>query len=138
MNLRWQEPGSVDHELIWGGIALVGLVVLALVPVNELMEGAGYRCPFHAVTGLPCPTCRGTRALAAMGSFDLRRGFSLNPLVAAGWCGAVLFAPYALFVSLSGRKRLRPCGVSRRQSRAFALVLVCVVVANWAYLLARC
>jgi len=137
VKLQWQEPGSVDHELIWGSIALLGLAAFTLLPVDRIMGGTGYRCPFHAVTGLPCPTCGGTRALVAMGSFDFARGFRLNPLVAAGWCGAVLFVPYALFVWVFGRRRLRVAGVSRRQSRVLAALFVCVVLANWAYLLAR-
>jgi len=120
VKLQWQEPGSVDHELIWGSIALAGLIAFTALPVERVMSGTGYCCPFHAVTGLPCPTCGGT-----------------NPLVAAGWCGAVLFVPYALFVWVFGRKRLRITGVTRRQSRVLAILFVCVALANWAYLLAR-
>jgi hypothetical protein len=137
MRLQWQEPGSVDHELIWGSIALAGLIAFTVLPMDRIMGSTGYRCPFRAVTGLPCPACGGTRALVAMGSFDLSRGFALNPLVATGWCFAVFYVPYALFVGLFRRRRLRVTGVGRRQDRVLALLLVCVMLANWAYLLAR-
>lgn len=136
MKLQWKQRGTVDHELIWGSIALVGLVACAVLPVDRIMDTAGYRCPFRTIAGVRCPTCRGTRTLAAMGSLKFREGFALNPLVAVGWGCAVLYVPYALFVSLCGTRRLRVTGLSVRQRRATAAVVVCVVLANWVYLIA--
>lgn len=132
MRVEWRQPGAVNHELIWGSIAVLLLLAFATLPVDELMWRAGYRCPFRAITGLPCPTCGGTRAWMALGSLKFREGFALNPLAAAGWCAALLYAPYALFVAASGGRRLRVTGVSAGQRRAVAVFVACLVAANWA------
>ena len=136
MRLVWQRRGSVDHELIWGSVALVIVVGAALVPVDRIMGLAGYVCPFRAVTGLPCPFCYGTRAFVAMGSLRFREGFALNPLAALLWFGAVLWVPYALVACVFDTKRLRVTGVTDRQRRAAVLVLALLVAGNWVYLVA--
>jgi len=133
MELRWAERGHVDHELIWGSIALLGIVAAAVVPVDLI----GLRCPFLALTGLPCPTCGGTRAMAAMSHLRFADGFRLNPLVAAGWVCGVLFVPYAAVVCLAGRRRLRVTDVTDRQRRVIALVVLGLVLGNWAFVILR-
>lgn len=56
------------------GLALVaaGAVPFALAPVVHAGDGLDLACPFLAVTGVPCPLCGGTRAvaLAAQGDPD--------------------------------------------------------------------
>ncbi len=135
MRIELRESGSVDHELIWSLVALSVLIAAAALPMDQMLQVAGYRCPFRALTGLPCPTCRGVRTLVAMGSLDVAAGFRLNPLVAAGWCGAVLFVPYALFVSLTGRRRVRIVEIKLLERRAVKAGFALLVALNWAYLI---
>src|SRR5437867_1234411 len=47
-------------------------------------------CPFHALTGLPCPTCGTTRALAALCTGHLAAALAWNPLAAAAAVSCVL------------------------------------------------
>ena len=35
-------------------------------------------CPFHAVTGIPCPGCGMTRAMLSMGQLKLKQAFEYN------------------------------------------------------------
>jgi len=135
MKVALQRRGSVDHELIWGSIALALLASAALVPVDRVMGLAGYVCPFKTITGLPCPFCYGTRAFVAMGSLRFSEGFALNPLAALAWLGALLWVPYALFACVFDTRRLRVTDVSDRERRVFALVLGFFVAANWVYLI---
>lgn len=137
MRLQWKDRGSVDHELLWGSIALLIIASAAVLPVVGLADRAGLRCPLRVLTGLPCPTCGGTRAVAAMGRLRFAEGIALNPLVAAAWFGAVLFLPYAAVACLLGRKRLRMADVTDRQRRAVALLALCLLLANWGYVIAR-
>ena len=133
MKLRWLECGSVDHELIWGSIALLLIVAAALVPLDRL----GLRCPLRVVAGLPCPTCGGTRAFCAMSRLHFAEGFAWNPLAAAGWVCAALFVPYAAVVCVLGRRRLRVIDVTNGQRRAIALLVLLALLANWAYVIAH-
>lgn len=135
MKMQWAERGSVDHELIWGSVALVVLVASAFLPLDRMMDRAGYRCPFRTMTGLPCPTCRGTRTLVAMGSLRFREGFLLNPMVAAGWAVALVYVPYALLACLCGGRRLRITDVSARQRLVLGILLVCVGLGNSVYMI---
>jgi len=68
---------------------LAAAVLLLLFPPERY---AFYpRCPIFEATGLLCPGCGGTRALAALLRGDLSGAWRLNPLVvsllpcAAGW-----------------------------------------------------
>ena len=136
MRLQFKQPGHVDHELIWGLVAAVGLAASVMLPVDRLLAGAGYRCPFRAIAGIPCPTCGATRAAVAMGSLDVRRAFALNPLVAVGWWAAALFVPYAAVVVLWRRDRLRLADVTARDANVLRALVIGVVLANWAYVIA--
>jgi len=49
----------------------------------------------------------------------------------------VLFLPYAAVACLLGRKRLRMADVTDRERRIVALLALCVLLANWAYVIAR-
>jgi hypothetical protein len=135
MKLQLTRPAGVDHELIWGLVAAAFLAVSVLLPVDRLLEGSGYRCPFRALLGVPCPTCGGTRAVAAMGRLEFGRGFAANPLVALAWCGAVLFVPYAAVVVVGGMRRIRLTGLSARDRLLLRALAVGALLTNWAYLI---
>lgn len=39
-----------------------------------------YRCPFYLITGIPCPSCGMTRAVAAALHLDFKKAFEYHPL----------------------------------------------------------
>ena len=79
--LGWSDPG-------WS-LLVVGLVAWAAVvflrPVLALLP----RCPFHAITGLPCPTCGVTRAALALARGDVSAALGLQPLFVLAGCAAL-------------------------------------------------
>jgi hypothetical protein len=69
------------------GVFLFGAAVLVLFPPERY--GFYPRCPFFETTGLLCPGCGGTRAVAALLRGDFVRAWKLNPLI-------VSLIPFAL------------------------------------------
>lgn len=84
------------------GALLAGIAVAgahALLGVDpELAARLLPPCPFHAASGLPCPGCGMTRALAALASFELREALVLHPLAPAvpALAGALAVRPRLL------------------------------------------
>ena len=73
-------------------VALVGFIAVAFMPIEGLGHSFDF-CPIHRATGLPCPGCGMTRAMAAVsqGHFDLALG--ANPFV-------VMVGPFLLLLAL--------------------------------------
>lgn len=54
------------------------------------------KCPWHALTGLDCPSCGSTRALHHMMHGELARGLEFNPMAPVLWIlAAMLIVVYA-------------------------------------------
>jgi len=70
-----------------------------------------------------------------MGSLQLVKALSLNPLAAALWLLMLLFVPYALCAALFNTRRLRITAVRPREKHAAAVILLLLVLANWVYLI---
>ena len=103
-------------------IALIAIAALvALVPIEVVPH---FACPMKTLTGLPCLTCGGTRAMFALGRLDPMAALRFNPLVTVG-----AFA-FAIYVAI--RLIRRP--VELRWSRATMIAAATAAVANWAYL----
>ena len=132
------DPARVSREdgavwaLLAGGGAAAAVAVARFAPGLAAFLPA---CPFRALTGLPCPTCRTTRALLALAAG--------HPLAAAAWSPlAVLAVLAALGAGLWGLGRLAAPGWLPRPSRAVGSEVVwaraagVLVLLNWAYLLA--
>lgn len=118
-------------ERLWGPLLAGAFAMLAAAPQALLPP---VTCPLRRFTGLPCPTCGGTRALMALRRLDLTGALALNPLVTIAALGALLYLAHAAAV-LAGRRaplRLELATPGRRV--AFAAALAGAVVANWTYL----
>src|SRR5688572_13957974 len=89
-------------------------------------------CRFHALTGVPCPTCGGTRAVAQALHGDLLGAFAASPLVFA----AVLLAASALLLRALTARRLH-LRLERGEGVLAWTVAGALVAAHWAYLVAR-
>ncbi len=128
--------GSGEEATVWallaGGGAAGALAVARFAPGLAALLPS---CPFRALTGLPCPTCRATRALLALAAG--------HPLAAAAWSPlAILAVLAALAAGLWGLGRLvaptwfaRPWPAAGREI-VWARAAAVAVLLNWAYLLA--
>ena len=95
--------------------------LVATVPIEVLPH---FACPMKSITGLPCMTCGGTRAVFALGRLEMMTALRFNPLV------TVLAVGVATYVVTSViRRPWRP-----RWSLASKVTMVVAAVANWAYL----
>lgn len=85
-----------------GAVALLAIVVgLAILRTHAPTDSSFYpKCTLYQWTGLHCPGCGGTRALAALSHGRLWEAIRFNPLLILG--GPVIFA-----VVLNQRRRER-------------------------------
>ncbi len=120
--------GERQIGLLWGAVALALLLLVPFVPA--LATGLP-PCFFRRLTGVPCPTCGGTRAALALAHGDLAGALAANPLVTLGLAvllvGGLLDGALALF---GGGVRI-PSRLSGWLRAAFILVLA----ANWFWLI---
>lgn len=129
--IRFGAAAAPPLGAIFGGIGVIAAASAAVFRLDLLPFSV---CFFKAFTGLPCPTCGGTRALACLAHLDVSSAFAMNPLVSAG---AFVIAAWALAdLLLLPRRRavvieLRPGLASVVRGTAVALL-----AANWVYLVA--
>ena len=111
--------------------AICAGLTIALRPLWIAGSGLLPRCPWHAVTGWPCPGCGSTRAIVHLLNGDALGALAHNPLVASG---ALLFVLGGLiapaWLLCGGRAVSIGAGPGRRVRAAAAAV----VLANWAWL----
>lgn len=130
-----RDPRAVPFPLVFGAVGIFCAAAAAiLLRFPEAMLPIPLRCPFLALTGLPCPTCRGTRALAALAGGDLSRAFLLNPLVTTTALGAGAAAAASLWRRWTHRPALR-CTLSRLEEIALRASVATAVALNWIYLM---
>ena len=119
MNELAQEKLS-QRAILWGGLAITGTVGLVLCAQFALSQGFALPCMFLSVTGIPCPTCGSTRALAALGQLDVLAAVRLNPLFVTSMA--------CVPVAAVGWKRITKMGTG------FWVCLAGLVLLNWGYL----
>jgi hypothetical protein len=125
-------PQGVHHEAIWGPLAILGLLAARFFPFDLISLGA---CPWRALSGVPCPTCGGTRALMELTRLDVAGALQMNPLVALAGLAAAVYAVHALGVLLLGRRRWRPDISSPQVLPMVRVGVVAALLLNWAYLM---
>jgi len=130
--MTWRPPDREDRQVaaLWAVCAGLALLFRPL-----WLAGAGLAppCPWHELTGWPCPGCGTTRALVRLLHADLSGALALNPLaacaVAAFLAGGVV-APVWL---ACGGPALR---FASRPRLAWIVAFAAVFLANWAWLFA--
>lgn len=117
----------------WAPAALFG-VVLAIVLSAHLSSAVNFqlpKCGLKAATGVPCPTCGGTRALRALALFDVSGALKWNPIVTVAALASL--AIFILWITLPTEKFRE---LQRRlQSKPFALFAIVALIANWIYVI---
>jgi hypothetical protein len=131
--VSWRAPGREARQvaLLWGAAALSTAV---LVPLLVAFSPFYPRCPFHVLTGLPCPSCGATRAGLALLRGRPLEALAFNPLATLAevvfLAGGVL-APVWLWAG--GKVPVLP----RALPLWARVAAVAVILANWAWLIAN-
>lgn len=112
----------------------VGLVASASAWLFTRFGLSSPSCLFRDLSGYPCPSCGGTRALRAMVTGDFRRAFLVNPLAVLLMLSGLIAVLYAAGVVLFGIPPWRP-KLGRAGVMALRLLVVAALLANEWYLL---
>ena len=130
--LAFEAPrGALPLGGIFGGFAALGCVAVGLLGLDHL----GFTvCIFRLTTGVPCATCGATRAFGRLFRLDLAGALLMNPLVTLGTLGLLAWGAVDL-VLLPTRRALR-LGVAPAWQASVRVLVVVLVVLNWAFLVA--
>lgn len=112
---------------------LSGFSVLVAAWTYPLWGGAVViPCLLRELTGIPCPTCYGTRALLAAATGDWSTALRFNPLIGFGGIGLFIYLPWTAGTVVGDwpRPRLSPAATVKLAWFGVGLGLV-----NWAYLI---
>jgi hypothetical protein len=129
--LRLRAAEAPPLGAIFGGILLLAAGATALLGLARLPFPV---CVFKAVSGIPCPTCGSTRALACLAQLDFAGAFAMNPLAAAG---AFVVGAWALLdLALLPQQRALALELRPALGRAARVAAVLALALNWVYLIA--
>jgi ascorbate-specific PTS system EIIC-type component UlaA len=125
---------EVDHERLWLSVALAGAALVVLWVAAGHEELPRVICPFRHLTGIPCFTCGGTRAVLALTRGDVRAAFLWNPLVAISAIAALAWLVYAAIVTTLRAPRLR-VRLAERDRFVFRAAAWTAITGNWVFLI---
>jgi hypothetical protein len=132
MSIRLQryDPSSAIH-IVWGPMAFMFLVAAGMY---KGLIGLLPRCIFHELTGIPCLTCGATRSAVSLSGFDLISSLMYNPLVPLFFIGVMALSLTA-FAGVVFNKSLK-LELTPVQRKSIRITVICLIVANWVYLVA--
>lgn len=129
LEIRNSRPAEPVH-MVWGPIAVLFIVTAGFL--KNFAQGLPV-CIFHEITGLPCPTCGGTRSLIALSQFDLVSSFMFNPLVPLFAIGLIIFS--LLFFAGAATKRSVKVGLTQRGKKIIRYTVIALIAINWVFLI---
>ena len=124
-------PTALVAACGWLALTIIATALLRASPHAHPVD----LCAFHAVTGLPCPTCGSTRALlAALDGRLLAVGvvaaLQFNPLVII----TAIVAPIWVTLRLTWGRNVPPTCTVRTQ-RVQAAGIIALIAANWVWVI---
>ena len=136
MRLLWRgrSANKPDHELIWLAFSAASIAGGAAWLALALPWP---RCPFFAVTGLPCVSCGATRSAIAFLHGDCLSASRWNPLAFVAFCALIAFDLYAAIVLVGRMPRLRIVDWTITEKNAMRIMVISLLALNWIYLLAH-
>ncbi|HIE28273.1 TPA: DUF2752 domain-containing protein [Candidatus Poribacteria bacterium] len=132
IHLRKLTPNAIDHEMIWGGIGLLVLLTARFFPFSLLPK---FSCPFHILTGYPCPSCGMTRSFILMGHLKFLEGLKINPLGASLFIFIATFVGYAFIAIIFRLRRIRLQVTEKREGIFIRIAFILVIIINWIFLI---
>ncbi len=93
-------------------------------------------CPFHALTGVPCPTCGSVRMVENLLGGHVAEAFTWNPLVFVGLLAVALWSVISALRKVLDLPSWRLV-VDDRERLVFRLTAVVLIAVNWVYLIWR-
>ncbi len=127
----WARPGSPPMGLVFGTITALAGLAISVLHLDRLPVTL---CLFKGITGLPCPTCGGTRAFGRLFAGDLAGAVAMNPLAVLGALLVLVWA--AADLSLLRSRRALALELHPRLAQVLRITAVVLLLLNWAFLLA--
>ncbi len=129
--LRPLAPGETDAEALFFWVALAaGVLGVAWLhwgfPLPE--------CPVARWTGLPCPTCGGTRMALALLAGNGAAALRFNPLLTVAFGVGAVYLVYCAAVLAFGLRRVRFGKFPEKFGYILRGAAVLVFLANWIWL----
>ena len=117
----------------WG--LLGAAVAMAVIAIG--CQAAGIRlCLFKRLTGIPCPTCGGTRAALHLLRGDPSAAWRSHPLATVLLLGVMVYAALSA-ARLASSRRLPVLQASPRAWCWLGGILLALAALNWGYLIAH-
>jgi hypothetical protein len=130
--VRWRQPDREERQiaLLWAVSAVSALV---LRPLWLIVGPQLPRCPFRALTGVPCLTCGTTSAALALFHGRPLEALAANPLAALGGAAFVLGG---LAAPLWVAAKLPVPDLGAPLAGWVKIAIVAALLANWAWVIA--
>lgn len=94
-------------------------------------------CPLHSMSGIPCPTCGATRAMAGLLHGNFKTAFLLNPLMTGLLITAELYVVYAAVVVIGRLPRVRIESITCGKEQMIQMLAIVLIAANWIYVICQ-
>jgi hypothetical protein len=128
--LKERTPGQIEFGIIYGGFALIALVVTRFLPALTTVLPS---CVFRGITGIPCPTCGATRAVMHLSRGDIIASLEMNPLVAIAVVSGMMYFIYSALTFLFNMRRITVI-FADNEMNPVRLIVALTVAINWGYL----
>ena len=115
------------------GAFISALVIIGAFALPQPDEGGAIAhlpalCPFHALTGLPCPLCGLTRSIVCCAHGHLAQSFAFHPLGPLAFCACFPLMIIGLLAAV--RPELAP-PLRANRNRYAAMSVVAALVLCW-------
>lgn len=109
-------------------VSILGLAFIGLYVFDNL--SVLVRCPFKAITGIPCPGCGGIRAIQSIFCGDLQTALYINPLSCVIFCFLCILPIWAFYDGYKDKNTLMKF-LHTPWPRFYMIVLIFILIANW-------